>query len=272
MKFLHLQKLVCKIRLGEAGTFWEKSAIIQMPTSSGKTTSMSIAIRAAFSYRRTSMAVVVVASFRPLCREISDDISNDFLSDSNVHVNALSDVLEIDDRLELLESFGESISGCWNKKKAKNLISKHSADCKLRSQWVCVENAHEAIMPLHQFEAVQKLLLLDSRSSPGEKVGIPFSGFVRCKNCGRNIIQKQNCSGKKEYYYYVCNGKNEANTPCPLHRVSKMDLENEVLRQIQVRVHSIMRIYKSVPSLDLSYLQSLKNQKVSEEIEALTKK
>lgn len=145
VKFLHLQKLVCKIRLGEAGTFWEKSAIIQMPTSSGKTTSMSIAIRAAFSYRRTSMAVVVVASFRPLCREISDDISNDFLSDSNVHVNALSDVLEIDDRLELLESFGESISGCWNKKKAKNLISKHSADCKNREA-----NGYALKMPMKQ--------------------------------------------------------------------------------------------------------------------------
>jgi superfamily II DNA/RNA helicase len=95
-----------QIHLGEAGVFSGKSAIIQMPTSSGKTTSMSIAIRAAFLSGRTSMAVVV-APFRSLCREISDDITNDFLSDSNVHVNALSDVLEMDDLLELLESFGE---------------------------------------------------------------------------------------------------------------------------------------------------------------------
>lgn len=95
-----------QIHLGEAGVFSGKSAIIQMPTSSGKTTSMSIAIRAAFLSGRTSMAVVV-APFRSLCREISDDIANDFLSDSNVHVNALSDVLEMDDLLELIESFGE---------------------------------------------------------------------------------------------------------------------------------------------------------------------
>ena len=94
-----------QIRLGEAGVFSGKSAIIQMPTSSGKTTSMSIAIRAAFLSERTSMAVVV-APFRSLCREISIDISNDFLDDPNVHINALSDVLEIDDLLELLGSFG----------------------------------------------------------------------------------------------------------------------------------------------------------------------
>lgn len=101
-----------QIRLGEAGVFSGKSAIIQMPTSSGKTTSMSITIRASFLSGRTSMAVVV-APFRSLCREISVDITNDFLDDSNVHVNALSDVLEIEDLLELLESFGE---------KSKNIL------------------------------------------------------------------------------------------------------------------------------------------------------
>lgn len=95
-----------QIRLGEAGVFSGKSAIIQMPTSSGKTTSMSITIRAAFLAERTHLAVVV-APFRALCREISTDIANDFLDNPNVHVNALSDVLELDDLRELLESFGE---------------------------------------------------------------------------------------------------------------------------------------------------------------------
>lgn len=95
-----------QIRLGEAGVFSGKSAIIQMPTSSGKTTSMSITIRAAFLAERTHLAIVV-APFRALCREISTDIANDFLDNHNVHVNALSDVLEMDDLLELLESFGE---------------------------------------------------------------------------------------------------------------------------------------------------------------------
>lgn len=95
-----------QIRLGEAGVFSGKSAIIQMPTSSGKTTSMSITIRAAFLAGRTSMAVVV-APFRSLCREISVDIANDFLDNPQVNVNALSDVLEMEDLLELLVSFGE---------------------------------------------------------------------------------------------------------------------------------------------------------------------
>ena len=44
-----------QIRLGEAGIFFGKSAIIQMPTSSGKTTSMSITIRASFLSGRTCL-------------------------------------------------------------------------------------------------------------------------------------------------------------------------------------------------------------------------
>lgn len=77
-----------QIRLGEAGVFSGKSAIIQMPTSSGKTTSMSIAIRAAFLGERTHLAVVV-APFRRYA-EISNDIANDFIDNPNVHINVLS--------------------------------------------------------------------------------------------------------------------------------------------------------------------------------------
>ena len=96
-----------QIRLGEAGIFSGKSAIIQMPTSSGKTTSMSIAIRASFLSEKTSMAIIV-APFRSLCREISEYIADDFSDNSHVHVNALSDIPELDDLLELLENVGEN--------------------------------------------------------------------------------------------------------------------------------------------------------------------
>ena len=95
-----------QIRLGEAGVFSGKSAIIQMPTSSGKTTSMSITIRSAFLAERTALAIIV-APFRALCREVSIDIANDFGDDPSVRVNALSDILEMDDLMELLESFGK---------------------------------------------------------------------------------------------------------------------------------------------------------------------
>ncbi len=93
-----------QIRLGEAGVFSGVSATIQMPTSSGKTTSISIAIRSAFLAKRTSLAIIV-APFRALCREICFDIAEDFQDDSSVYVNELSDIFETDDLLELLGSY-----------------------------------------------------------------------------------------------------------------------------------------------------------------------
>lgn len=81
--------------LGQAGVFAGKSAVIQMPTSSGKTKSISIALRSAFLSGRTSFAVIV-APFRALCREIRLDIESDFKYDQKVYIDEMSDVLQVD--------------------------------------------------------------------------------------------------------------------------------------------------------------------------------
>lgn len=109
----------------------------------------------------------------------------------------------------------------------------------LESQWVCTENAHEAIIPPYQFEAVQRLLLMDTKSLLGEKSVAPLAGFVRCKQCGGNMAVKQNCCPKRKYYYYVCNGKNEAKARCPAYRISKPVLEKEVFQQIKRRIEKV---------------------------------
>ncbi|MPW27063.1 DEAD/DEAH box helicase [Alkalibaculum sp. M08DMB] len=80
-------------QLGEKGIFAGKSGVIQMPTSSGKTKSISIIIASAFLSERTSLGIVV-APFRALCREISNDLENDFKFNKNVHIDELSDVLQ----------------------------------------------------------------------------------------------------------------------------------------------------------------------------------
>ncbi|WP_372880279.1 DEAD/DEAH box helicase [Psychromonas sp.] len=80
--------------LGEQGVFAGNSAVVQLPTSAGKTKSAEIIIRAAFLSGR-SKAAVIIAPFRSLCREISDSLTHAF-SGENILVNQLNDVPQID--------------------------------------------------------------------------------------------------------------------------------------------------------------------------------
>lgn len=87
--------------LGERGVYRGKSAVIQMPTSAGKTRATEIVIRSAFLAGRTSLAVIV-APFRALCHEIRNSFSTAFRGEP-VNINELSDVFQTDfDIQELL--------------------------------------------------------------------------------------------------------------------------------------------------------------------------
>lgn len=79
--------------LGEKGVFNGASAVIQMPTSAGKTKSMEVLIRSSFLSERTGLAVLI-APFRALCREIADNFSIAFEGE-NVVLNELLDVPQI---------------------------------------------------------------------------------------------------------------------------------------------------------------------------------
>lgn len=79
--------------LGEKGVFNGASAVVQMPTSAGKTKSIEILIRSAFLAERTGLAVLI-APFRALCREIADNFQNAFMQE-NIVINELLDVPQL---------------------------------------------------------------------------------------------------------------------------------------------------------------------------------
>ncbi len=88
--------------LGKQGVFRGRSAIVQMPTSAGKTKAIEIIIRSAFLANRTSLAIIV-APFRALCYEIRNSFVTAFHNES-VNVDELSDVLQAD--FEIAELLG----------------------------------------------------------------------------------------------------------------------------------------------------------------------
>lgn len=81
--------------LGEQGILSGVSAVVQMPTSAGKTKSTELIIRSSFLSGRSDVAVIV-APFRALCREITATFGRAFEGE-DVNINELQDVLDISD-------------------------------------------------------------------------------------------------------------------------------------------------------------------------------
>jgi hypothetical protein len=84
-----------QVKLAEYGVFKGVSAVVQMPTSAGKTKATEFIIRSSFLSRRSTLSVVV-APFRALCQEIYNDFIKNFSEDSDININLVSDVLQED--------------------------------------------------------------------------------------------------------------------------------------------------------------------------------
>lgn len=108
-EFWPAQRLV-----GELGVLNGASAVMQMPTSAGKTKSAELIIRSAFLSGRAKLAVVV-APFRALCREITQGFLYTFENDS-VNVNELRDVTNVDNEEQDFLKFllGEAYKGKYD--------------------------------------------------------------------------------------------------------------------------------------------------------------
>lgn len=91
-----------QVLLGEKDIFRGKSAVIQMPTSAGKTKSAELIIRSAFIKGQTNLAVIV-APFRALCHEIHNDFYQQFSEDLDIEITLVSDVMQFDLNIENFE-------------------------------------------------------------------------------------------------------------------------------------------------------------------------
>lgn len=84
-----------QILLGQNNVYKGASAVIQMPTSAGKTKSTELIIRSSFLSNRTNIAIVV-APFKALCHEIRNDYLKCFQDDADIFVDEITDAFEKD--------------------------------------------------------------------------------------------------------------------------------------------------------------------------------
>ncbi|HCG7257101.1 TPA: DEAD/DEAH box helicase [Vibrio parahaemolyticus] len=88
--------------LGKENVLKGESAIVQMPTSAGKTKATELILRSAFLAERVSLAIII-APFRALCHEIKNSLVEAFHNEPT-KVDELSDALQTD--FEIAELLG----------------------------------------------------------------------------------------------------------------------------------------------------------------------
>ena len=125
------------------------------------------------------------------------------------------------------------------------------------SEWVRVEGTHEAIIQKHDFDLVQRLRRIDTRTSPKSDKVYLFSGILICGCCGCRMTRKTNRYKDKEYHYYYCpTGKKNG---C---KSSVMLKESDLIECVQ---GSLKGHIENVASLD-ALLSSISQERINREL------
>ena len=112
---------------------------------------------------------------------------------------------------------------------------------KPESEWIRVEDAHEAIIPKRDYDLVQRIMRLDTRTPPdGDGVHL-FSGMLVCGCCGGCMTRKTSRRGDRTYIYYYCRTGKQHGCASPV-MIREDALTQCVLGGVQAHIKSVISI------------------------------
>lgn len=108
------------------------------------------------------------------------------------------------------------------------------ARARQREDWVVVPGTHEAIIDKASWEKTQDLLNRRTRSLDLTSDPSVLAGFLKCGDCGRALVKKNNPSGICYYCgSYVRSGRHA----CTPHKISYKTLEHILLEDLNAILH-----------------------------------
>ena len=127
--------------------------------------------------------------------------------------------------------------------KIKKIMPRDEAD------WIRVEGVIPVIIDRDMFDSVQMILVKDIRIAPEEDVVYPLSGFVKCADCGQNMVRKSYNAGGKSYSYFICSTR-KAGKGCSTHSISEEKLMDVVLQMVSKQIDSVCEMEKMLDIVD----------------------
>ena len=120
---------------------------------------------------------------------------------------------------------------------------------KPESEWRRVESAHESIVPKHTFDLAQKILRLDTRTSPKSDKVYVFSGILICGCCGNRMTRKTVPYKGRKYHYYYCPTTKKHGCSDPVC-LKESDLAECVLGSIKAHIANVASLDSIIAGLD----------------------
>ena len=127
--------------------------------------------------------------------------------------------------------------------KIKKIMPRDEAD------WIRVEGVIPVIIDKDMFDSVQMILAKDIRIAPDEDVVYPLSGFVKCADCGQNMVRKSYNAGGKSYSYFICSTR-KAGKGCSTHSISEEKLMDVVMQMVSKQIDSVCEMEKMLDIVD----------------------
>lgn len=125
----------------------------------------------------------------------------------------------------------------------------HTVQEREESEWIRVEDAHEALVTYEDFMAVQGMLRRDMRSvAEGSEENL-FSGFLFCADCGQPMVRKVVPGGKKRYYYYVCSSA-KRHEGCTPHSIPAKEVEKAVSGAVRTQISAVLDLAETMEYIE----------------------
>ena len=135
-----------------------------------------------------------------------------------------------------------------------------------KEERIIVENTHEPIISKEVFEIVQKLMEIDTRTAPNEEKIYLLSGFVKCGECGANLVRRNYGTKEKPYIYYMCSNKKNKKT-CKGSSIRVETLEKIVFNAIKKQIEATITLEDILSDMDSEMYAKTEKQKINKKIE-----
>lgn len=140
-----------------------------------------------------------------------------------------------------------------------------------REEWIRVEGTHDPIISQEDFDLAARLLLLDTRSTPGGKAVYPLSGLLYCGDCRSSMARKPMTAGGQTYQYYTCGGHKRDAAQCSTHTVRAETLEQAVLDGINFHIRAVSELREALEAVSQRPSQKLEVSKLNRRMDTLQK-